>query len=201
MKNNWGFLRETRTKAYGKDNDTGLHSTGLEDYLAVIFKDIKEEEWIHDKAFGIHKGVKYNIRPDYRSEKLLLIIEFDGLPHYQNPDVIKKDKVNQKIYEDNGYKVIRIPYFIQLTNEVVKQLFNVEVKEELFPQDIPSMGIKGRNTPAYCCPAGLFRMAEEIKKFPQQMKVNIDALIKANDELLTGYSMLMDIIKTGKCKL
>lgn len=44
-------------------------------------------------------------------------------------------------------------------------------------------------------------MAEEIKKFPQQMKVNIDALIKANDESLTGYSMLMDIIKTGKCEL
>lgn len=39
--NKWGFLRETSelaTKA-GKDKDTGLHRTGLDDYLKVIFPD------------------------------------------------------------------------------------------------------------------------------------------------------------------
>lgn len=203
MDNNWGFLRETKEDAIeaGIDRDTGRNRTGLEDYLAVIFPDVKEDEWIHDKAFGVHGDVKYGIRPDYRCDKKHLIIEFDGLPHYQKPDTISKDKANQKIYEDNGYTVIRIPYFIQLTNEVVKQLFGVEVNMELFPPEIPSMGPKGRNTPAFCCPAGLFRMAQEIQKYPQQMSVNLSALKEANDEALTGYSMLMSIIDTGKCEL
>ncbi len=37
--NKWGFLRETSdlAKKAGKDADTGLHRTGLEDYLGVIF--------------------------------------------------------------------------------------------------------------------------------------------------------------------
>ncbi len=29
-----------------------------------------------------------------RSEHLKLIIEFDGLPHYTNPDIIEKDSKN-----------------------------------------------------------------------------------------------------------
>lgn len=203
MDNKWGFLRETRDDALaaGIDRDTGRHRTGLEEYLAVIFPDVSADEWIHDKAFGIHGNIKYGIRPDYRCDKKRLIVEFDGLPHYNNPDTILRDKSNQKVYEDNGYKVVRIPYFIQLTNEVVKQLFGVNVKESLFPPEIPSMGPKGRNTPAYCCPAGLFRMAREIIKYQQQMDVNILALEKANDEALTRVGMLKSIIGTGKYEL
>ena len=38
-------------------------------------------------------------RPDYRSEKLKMIIEFDGWQHYQKLDQIQKDYENQKFYE------------------------------------------------------------------------------------------------------
>ena len=199
MDKKWGFLRETRKAAEkaGIDSDTGYFRTGLEDYLAVIFPDVAAEDWIHDSAFGRHGGQVYRIRPDYRCDKLKLIVEFDGLPHYQDPDIIRRDTANQRVYEEHGYKVVRIPYFIQLTNAVVKKLFDVEMRETLFPPDIPSMGIKGRNTPAYCCPAGLFRMAEELKKYPQQKEINIKALRAANDDYLTGLSMLEQIIETG----
>ena len=64
MKNNkWGFLRETNIKAQeaGIDKDTGLHRTGLEDYLAVIFPEIDSSEWIHDKAI---EGIGRKTRPD-----------------------------------------------------------------------------------------------------------------------------------------
>ena len=49
-KNKWGYLRETKEKAIrdGLDPDTGLHRTGLEEYLAVIFPDTSD--WIHDKS-------------------------------------------------------------------------------------------------------------------------------------------------------
>ena len=164
----WGFLREHSSDASGKDPLTDLHRTGLDEYLSVIFPNT--HDWIHDKAFGIHKdGKKYNIRPDYRSDSLKMIVEFDGLPHYTNPQNIIKDKKNTSIYELNGYKVVRIPYFIQLTNKAVEELFGVKVKEPLFNINYPSLGGIGlKHNPSYLCPGGLKRMATEFKRFPDQ---------------------------------
>ena len=196
-KNNWGFLRETQELANkaGIDEDTGIHRTGMEAYLKVIFPDVPESEWIHDKTIP---EVGKRIRPDYRCEQLHLIIEFDGVQHYQQPDTIRKDEVNQAFYEELGYKVIRVPYFIQLTNKVVKKMFDVDVKQPLFDPSIPSMGPKGRNTPAYCCPAGLLRMAKEFHKYSEQYKVNMEALKSFGDEFITGYCLLEQAYKTGK---
>lgn len=170
----------------GLDPDTKLHRTGLEKYLEVIFPGV---EWIHDKGFE-HNGVKYKKRPDYRNAQENIIIEFDGLQHYTNPDRIRQDVENEKLYRSCGYNVIRIPYFIQLTNDVVFKMFGVTVDDVLFNPNIPSMGINGKNSPAYTCPAGLKRMAREFKKYPQQYEVNLQALKDFNNDYLTGVSML-----------
>lgn len=127
-----------------------------------------------------------------------LIVEFDGLPHYENPDTIQKDSANQKIYEKHGYKVVRIPYFIQLSNDVVEQLFGVKVKEPLFDDSYPSLGISGRHSPAYLCPAGIKRMAEEFLKFPKQYEVNVRALKAANNPALSGVEYLEEEISKLK---
>lgn len=196
-KNKWGFLRETKVLASkaGIDLDTGVCRTGLDEYLEVIFPGCI---WIHDKPFGKHGEKNYRIRPDYRCDELMLIVEFDGLQHYQNPDKIRVDEDNTKIYESFGYKVVRIPYFIQLTNEVVREMFGIKVKECLFPKDIPSIGPKGKNTPAYCCPAGIFRMAKEFNRFPQQYEVNMKALLEMDDELLSGAKLLLNEVRKVK---
>lgn len=185
----WGFLRETKEMAIkaGIDADTGVCRTGLDEYLSIIFP---ESKWIHDETFGQHGDELYRIRPDYRCEELKMIVEFDGVQHYQNPDAILRDMNNQKIYESFDYKVVRIPYFVQLTNEVVFALFGKKVEEELFPESIPSMGPKGRNTPAYCCPAGIKRMADDFKRFPQQYEVNMKALVEMKNEFLSGAELL-----------
>ena len=62
----FGFLREHSSKADGYDPVTNINRTGLDEYLKVIFPNIND--WVHDKVFGEFNGVKYNIRPDYRSE-------------------------------------------------------------------------------------------------------------------------------------
>lgn len=194
MKKKWGFLRETTelAKKAGIDKDTGLIRTGLDEYLKVIFPNTTD--WIHDKVFGEHK-----IRPDYRSDSLKLVVEFDGLPHYKNPDSIEKDKKNQSIYESNGYKVVRIPYFIQLSNDVVEKLFEVKVKEPLFDANVPSLGINGRHSPAYLCPAGIRRMAKEFLKYPEQYQVNLNALKGANNPTLSGVEFLEEeVLKLKK---
>ena len=85
---------------------------------------------------------------------------------------------------------MRIPYFIQLSNKAVKTLFNIEIPEILFNENIPSLSSIGRNSPAYLCPAGVQRMAEEFKKFPEQYKTNIDFLKQQNDPFKSGVEFL-----------
>lgn len=189
--NKWGFLRETKEKAKkaGIDPDTGLHRNGLDEYLEVIFPDTND--WIHDKMIDdLPNGITSKRRPDYRSKSLNLIVEFDGLQHYTDPDKILNDAEAIKFYEGLGYKVVRIPYFVQLTNKVVKQLFGVDVSEPLFDETVPSLGVKGKNTPAYLCGAGIDRMAKEFHKFPEQYKINLDFIKAANDEYHSGAELL-----------
>jgi hypothetical protein len=85
---------------------------------------------------------------------------------------------------------VRIPYFIQLTNEVVKTLFDVEVKETLFDSSIPSIGSHLPNTPAYLCHQGIVRMAKEYKKFPAQYQVNLEFMKNQKDQFLVEYELL-----------
>lgn len=189
-KEKWGFLRETKEKAIkeGTDQDTGLHRTGLDEYLQVIFPETFD--WIHDKQIAnLPKEESSKRRPDYRSESLKLIIEFDGVQHYEKPQKIREDMRATDYYQRLGYKVVRIPFFIQLSNDVVKQLFGVTVSEHLFNEEIPSMGLKG-TTPAMLCNAGVMRMAEEFKNFPKQYQVNLDSLNAAHDDFMTGASLL-----------
>lgn len=188
----WGFLREHSSKASGKDPLTGLHRTGLDEYLSFIFPNTND--WIHDKAFGIHEdNENHKIRPDYRSDSLKLIVEFDGLPHYSDPAVIFKDDKNTNIYKKNGYKVIRIPYFIQLTNEAVAKLFGIKVNEPLFKVSYPSLGgVEMKHNPSCLCPEGLKRMARDFKRFPEQYEINIQSLKKMDNEILSGVNYLIE---------
>ena len=186
----WGYLRETEALARkaGIDKNTGLHRTGLESYLKVIFPNIKD--WIHDQPIELELDRKMlRTRPDYRSETLKLIIEFDGIQHYTKPDVILRDEESTRNYIALRYKVVRIPYFIQLTNDAVKKMFDVEVEEQLFDGSVPSLSASD-GSPAYLCNAGLERMAWEFTKFPDQYDVNIRALKALNNEALTGASLL-----------
>ena len=183
----WGYLRETAEKAKkdGIDPETKIKRTGLDEYLDFIFPNVKD--WIHDKIIS---GSNSKKRPDYRSETLKMIVEFDGLPHYANPIVIKNDLDNTKFYENLGYKVVRIPFFIQLSNKAVEELFDVKIQDDLFDETVPSLSVKAKNTPAFLCNAGIERMAQEFKRFPNQYKANLEYLKKINDDFLTGISFL-----------
>lgn len=185
----WGYLRETSesAKKAGLHPVTGIRRTGLDEYLNEIFPDVKD--WFHDKPIGQSLGgTPIRTRPDYRSEALKMIVEFDGMPHYQKPDIIRKDELNTKLYERLGYRVVRIPFFIQLTRTAIDELFKIQLCQEMFDPNLPSLD--ETCSPAFLCPAGITRMAKEFKKFPDQYKVDIDAPEKINDEFLTGVSLL-----------
>lgn len=186
----FGFLRETEEMAQkaGKDIRTGICRTGLETYLSLIFPDCKD--WIHDKPLGeIINGKKCMKRPDYRSESLRLIVEFDGLLHYQKPTSVISDQQNSILYQSVGYTVVRIPYFIQLTKTNVEKLFGIRCDVELFPENVCSLCVENENTPAFLCIEGIKRMAREFRKFPDKYNMEIKHL-ENEDDKMTGTRIL-----------
>lgn len=172
--NTFGYLREHTSDATsaGNDIDTGLCRTGLDKYLEVIFPDT--HDWIHDKPLGGNDKSISRKRPDYRSESLKMIVEFDGIQHYQKLKQIEKDIETTKIYESLGYLVIRIPYFIQLTSEVVKRLFNVEVDSLFTNVDKYVTFTENSNAlPIDMSIYGVLRMYKEFMRYsPEQLCAN-----------------------------
>ena len=67
------------------------------EYLKVIFPNVND--WIHDKALGKINGVLCRKRPDYRSESLKMIVEFE---EGQDAKLVMKDVLkNCKKVEDD----------------------------------------------------------------------------------------------------
>ena len=69
-------------------------------------------------------------------------------------------------------------------------MFRLDIEEKLFDENIPSLGVEKMNTPAFLCGAGIIRMKKEFKLFPEQYRVNKEALEKENNLYLTGVDLI-----------
>lgn len=158
----FGFVRETEKQALNEDTETRIIKTGLDVYLKYIFP--QTSDWVHDKAFP-----NMRIRPDYRSDTLKLIVEFDGLPHFTSRDVYLKDIEKTKKYESYGYKVVRIPLYINLTTKVINTLFGLNLDQVFFDKDISPFNESFQ--PNCFCLSGLNRMAKDFLSIaPEQIQ-------------------------------
>ena len=185
-----GFLRETQVEADkvntrdGPNHEYGIYinRTGLDVYLKRMFPN---ETFVHNQSVFTHDK---RLKPDYRSDHLGLLVEFDGIDHYTSSDAIRRDERKTLKYIEAGYRVVRIPFFIQLTCKAVKKLFYglVDAAEidslELFPDNVsglpefcngvvPSLG-KGC-APSDFCIDGILRAAKEFLQFEDQYRASI----------------------------
>lgn len=78
------------------------------------------DDFINDKKLA---GSDINGRYDWISYKLKLIVEFDGYGHYTRSKQILNDDKKDVVAKELNFKIIRIPYFIQLDEEVIKTFF------------------------------------------------------------------------------
>jgi len=103
------------------------------------------------------------LRPDFRCDKLNLIVEFDGYNHYSASKVILSDQKKEFVYGRMGYKVIRIPYFVQISEEVINRLFNIKM---VWKQEYPHGFIDKRALlPADYSELGIDRFIKDLGKF------------------------------------
>ncbi|QDR73651.1 DUF559 domain-containing protein (plasmid) [Limosilactobacillus reuteri] len=60
-----------------------------------------------------------------------VLVEFDGSQHYKEVKQYLKDFRYTDAAEKLGYRVVRIPYFIQLDNELIKYYFGFDLKNTI----------------------------------------------------------------------
>tara|TARA_B110001454_G_scaffold145377_1_gene134868 strand:+ start:451 stop:1395 length:945 start_codon:yes stop_codon:yes gene_type:complete len=113
-----------------KDN-----SDPFKDILKIFFPNFQNKILVRKKLKKLGYDLENNIEADYFIEDLGLIFEFDGPPHYSNPFKIVADNRKYKCTENikkKGKKIdiriIRIPYYFQLTKDVAKFLFKDLIK-------------------------------------------------------------------------
>ena len=109
-------------------NKNYLTEDSLEEFLKQIYPN---KEIIRNK---IVPNSNLKSRPDFRIEEEKFIVEFDGYRHYNSYETQLRDEIKYHHYTYIGYKVIRIPYFIQLSTKVILKLFGIHLPD--FEQNI-----------------------------------------------------------------
>ena len=134
-----------------------LTEKGLKLILQRIYPNI---DFVHNKTVP-NSGIKN--RPDYRNDELMLIVEFDGYLHYTQSKTILYDEKKDRVYSEMGYKIIRIPYFIQISKETIKHLFGVNIN---IPQNYPHGFIDPKCVlPSDFCTLGIKRYKKDLENF------------------------------------
>ena len=180
----WKYLRENATKYFNPARHTALPK-----YLEYMFKG---HEFVYNtripKEIIQSRDAEAPIklyRPDARCESLSLIVEFDGVPHYQDQLVVKQDRDKDAYLRKLGYTVVRIPYWIQLSRDVIDYLFQ-DVRSHLTLSDDdkmcelpysfydPDKEDPGLNISiGAMCEAGRDRFLDEIRSMPQSIQLQV----------------------------
>lgn len=93
-----------------------------EEKLGFYLKELFGVDFIRDRKIPNSNTL---FRPDYRNDTLGLIVEFDGPRHYTEAKIVFRDKDKIELYKSLGYRVIRIPDFVQWSTETIKNLFGI----------------------------------------------------------------------------
>jgi hypothetical protein len=111
----------------------------------------------------------------------MLIVEFDGISHYQSASRILKDADKDADYESLGYKVVRIPYFIQPSTYTIKVLFGLDVDYyQVYPHGFID---KKATLPSDYCYLGIQRFKGDLLRFAWSSDEVIASLKNKVDEL------------------
>lgn len=176
----WQYLRETDQKYFDPNRNTSLKT-----YLKYIFPN---DTFIYDKSLPKetvsyrNSSLEYRrYRPDARCENLNIIIEYDGINHYQNQTVILNDYRRDTWFTALGYKVVRIPYWIQLSSNMIKYLFDIDMDKSMCELSFSfydnGLNDSGLSTSiGSMSEAGRYRFLETVTKYPiqEQRKVYRD---------------------------
>ncbi|UCZ76777.1 endonuclease domain-containing protein [Dickeya zeae] len=130
--------------------------------LGEILKKISPHlDFVHNKSVPNSKNRRH--RPDYRCDSAKLIIEFDGDTHYCKAQRIITDMEKDEDYRLLGYRIFRIPYFVQITDKVISHMLGFSME---FKQVYPNGFIDAAAVlPADFCELGIARFISDLETF------------------------------------
>lgn len=172
-------------------------------------------EYLTESLLGIFLSERFN--SDYENDRILkesnikgrydyifykdkLIVEFDGYRHFNSSKQILSDKNKNKIAEELKFKLIRIPYFVQLDSEVIEYFFGSIISNKEIFNNFPHGFIDPKAMlPADFCELGQneftnFLRITEGTSFNKSIKENLKCLLKNKDPRMVIYSELLNII-------
>lgn len=166
--------------------------------LGEILKHLKPNlNFINNK--NVPNSILKRHRPDYRCEEIKLILEFDGYRHYCDPKVILSDIKKDEEYEKLGYRVFRIPYFIQMSSKLLELIFNEEIE---YKQTYPDGFIDEKAMlPASFCSMGIEKFEEDLKKFDyayDSIFKSMERINKDHREIIYNKKTLFQVKKSGR---
>ena len=146
-----------------------LTEKGLKQILLDLFP---QDELICDRK--VSGSINARMRPDFRFPERKLIIEFDGYHHYSVAKRVLTDRDKDNDYKSLGYSIFRIPYFIQMSSNLLEMIFKKEIN---FRQVYKNGFIDEKAMlPADYCELGIKLFEEDLKRFEYCKKDIVDSL-------------------------
>ena len=145
----------------------------LEQLLRDILKNIPGSRWLGCEIRVPNSRRRWDMAFELGSQTF--IVEYDGDEHYRNSLKIKTDKAKDALAKSLGYKVIRVPYWIQMDSEMATHYFsiNAEIKE-----DYRHGFIDTKIFPGSFCEKGIKRFEDELNQIPSNVKTQVVKSIK-----------------------
>lgn len=98
-----------------------------------------------------------------------IAVEFDGDQHYRNMVTIDRDVMKDDSAYEQCIIPIRIPYWVQLTDETAKHYFGDLFDEIHIEQNYPHGFIKSKIFPASYCAMGVEMFLDDLFNLPHEV--------------------------------
>ena len=151
-----------------------------EGYLTQQKLSVLLREALKDKYTAFMEEQKVDGKPRCRWDMYMtfpdgreIAVEFDGDQHYRDTLVMKLDLEKEDLADESGIEVVRIPYWVQLTDETAKHYFGDLFDDIHIEQDYPHGFIKSKIFPASYCALGVERFMAELHDLPYDIFVEI----------------------------
>ncbi len=141
-----------------------LTESKLGDFLKTYYP---IENWMPQYNLGKRSRV------DWFCDEIKTAVEFDGYQHFTSSRQIFNDRRKNELCNELGISIIRIPYFVQLSPETIKLLFQFDCP---YVQQYPHGFISNKSTmifPADFCELGVARFRDELQKFGSNISADI----------------------------
>lgn len=135
--------------------------------------------------------------PDFVVKSHKIIVEYDGPRHYTQHRTCMDDIKKDNIFNELGYKVMRIPYFIQPRKEDFERITGADIdKSKKYSISYVSGFVHPECVlPADYCESGLERFKNDLLMYPGHKNEIFHTLNLRNDRELSLPKSMSDLLK------